>query len=352
MNAELLETTAHALVARGKGILAADESAPTANKRFAAVGVEQTEENRRKYRQLLLTTPGAKNALSGVIFYDETFWQNDDGGKPLREFCAENGIMPGIKLDEGLVDLPGFSGEKISKGLDTLPERVIKYRDAGAKFAKWRSVIAIGKTEEGTAIPTEECINANAFVLARYARICQDADLVPIVEPEVLFDGTHSAKECEDALSRTLDGLFVALRAYRVYLPGAILKTSMVLPGKESGATIDVDDVSERTVRVLHEYVPEELGGVVFLSGGQASTDAMKNLNAIAKKGPHPWGVTFSYSRALQDPVLQCWATDRNGVEKAQTIFARQLTMAAEAREGRLNLSSSADNFVSVSQDV
>lgn len=363
MNTELLEMTARALVARGKGVLAADESSPSANKRFAAVGVEQTEENRRQYRQILLTTPVAKDALSGVIFYDETFWQKSDDGRPFPALVAEAGIIPGIKLDEGLVDFPGFPGEKISKGLDTLPERIGKYRDAGAKFAKWRSVIAIGTTPEGGHLPTEECINANAFVLARYARICQDADIVPIVEPEVLFDGKHSAKECEDTLARVLDELFVALRAYRAHLPGVILKTSMVLPGKESGIPMDAEDVSERTVRVLQEYVPAELGGVVFLSGGQTPSDAFKNLNAIAKKGlpapqggaqagSYPWGVTFSYSRALQDPVLKHWAGNRSDVEGAKRIFAQQLGFAVAAREGKLELVDLADNFVSGGQDV
>ncbi|OGZ07237.1 MAG: hypothetical protein A2942_03855 [Candidatus Lloydbacteria bacterium RIFCSPLOWO2_01_FULL_50_20] len=369
MNTSELETTARALVADGKGILAADESTASANKRFAAVGVEQTEENRRTYREILMTTPEAKNAFSGVIFYDETFWQNtSDGhstwastglsrvssgqGKPLRTYCAENGIIPGIKLDEGFVDLPGFPGEKISKGLDTLPERALKYRDAGAKFAKWRSVIAIDHVEGGANIPTEECVNANAFVLARYARICQEADLVPIVEPEVLFDGKHTAKECEEALSRVLSQLFVAMRAYRVHLSGAILKTSMVLPGKDSDIAIDALDVSERTVRVLREYVPEELGGVVFLSGGQTPQDAFRNLDAIVKKGPHPWGVTFSYSRALQDPVLKHWAAHREDSVGAKKIFARQLAFAVAAREGKLPPNTTAESFVSASQDV
>lgn len=346
MNIELLETTAHALVAPGKGILAADESTPSINQRFAAFGIEQTEENHRRYRQILITTPAAHGALSGVIFYDETFWENADlpaeasaqagDGYPLRAIVAEAGIMPGIKLDEGFLDLPGFPGEKISKGLDTLPERIPKYRDAGAKFAKWRSVFTIGTSTEGRRIPTEECINANAFVLARYARICQDGNLVPIVEPEVLFDGKHTAKECEDALARVLDGLFVAMRAYRVHIRGAILKTSMVLPGKEFGVAIDAEDVAERTVRVLREYVPPELGGVVFLSGGQTSADAFKNLDAIAKRGPHPWGVTFSFSRALQDPVLKYWATRRDDTSGAKAIFAKQLHIAVAAREGKL----------------
>src|SRR3989344_2365220 len=217
MNEPLLEAVAKYLVSPGSGILAADESTASANKRFALVNVEQTEENRRLYREILITTPESKRILSGIIFYDETFWQSTKEGKPFKEYCAEAGILPGIKVDEGLVDLPGFPGEKITKGLDGLPERMAKYRDAGAKFAKWRGVVTIGE-----GIPTEECINANAFVLARYARICQDNDIVPMVEPEVLFDGKHTAKECEAVLGRVYNELFVAMRAYRVHLPGAI----------------------------------------------------------------------------------------------------------------------------------
>jgi fructose-bisphosphate aldolase class I len=364
MNEQLLETTAKALVAAGKGILAADESTASANKRFAAVGVDETEENRRIYRQLLITTPTSKEVLSGVIFYDETFWQTIDlpampahagqagGGKTFHEYCTENGIAPGIKLDEGLTPLPGFPGEKISKGLDTLPERIIKYRDAGAKFAKWRSVIAIDHLPEGVNIPTEECIQANAFVLARYARICQDEGIVPIVEPEVLFDGKHTAQECEDAMARVFSALFVAMRAYRVHLPGAILKTSMVLPGKDSGLPIDAEDVAERTVRVLREYVPEELGGIVFLSGGQTSTDAFKNLNAIARRGPQAWGITFSFSRALQDPVLRHWAEKRDDVSGSQAIFSEQLRVVVAASEGTLSANLEAEGFVSAGQDL
>jgi len=359
MNEQSLETTAKYLVGAGRGILAADESTTSANKRFAAVGVAETEENRRIYRQLLMTTPAAKEALSGVIFYDETFWQMAGDGKAFHDYCTENGIMPGIKLDEGLVDLPGFPGEKISKGLDTLPERIVKYRDAGAKFAKWRSVITIAHmtnaTGEAFSIPTEECINANAFVLARYARICQDAGIVPIVEPEVLFDGKHTGEECEQTLARVLSALFVAMRAYRVYLPGAILKTSMVLPGKESGIAIEARDVADRTVRVLREYVPEELGGVVFLSGGQSAADGLKNLNAIVRGGQESgvsWGLTFSYSRALQDPVLKHWASHQSDIAGAQAIFARQLAMAVAAREGKLVESTETENFVSAGQDL
>lgn len=346
MDTALLENTARALVAPGKGILAADESSASCEKRFNAVGVECTEESRREYREILVTAP-TDGMLSGIIFYDETFWQTTKSGVPMREHARNSGVHPGIKVDLGLVDLPGFPGEKISKGLDDLPERIAKYRDAGATFAKWRSVIAIGD-----GIPTDECIGANTFVLSRYARICQDANVVPIVEPEVLFDGTHTSARAEEVLSRVYDVLFQTMRAFRVYLPGAILKTSMVLPGKSSGIPIVHADVAERTVRALHDHVPKELGGVVFLSGGQTVGDAMKNLNEIARRGPHPWGVTFSYSRALQDPVLKYWAGNRVDIEGAKRLFLEQVRIASDAARGKLSAGVSADSFVSHGQDL
>lgn len=346
MNQQQLESVARALVAPGKGILAADESGGSCQKRFDAVGVPCTESTRREYRNLLVTTPEARGILSGIIFYDETFWQSTMSGKPMREFAAEAGILPGIKVDEGLADLPGFPGEKVSKGLDTLPERLKKYAEAGARFAKWRSVIAIG-----VGIPSKECVDANAYVLARYARLCQDFDIVPIVEPEVLFDGTHTAERCEEVMGRVFEVLFRMMRAYRVHIPGAVLKTSMVLPGRESGIAIDASDVAARTVGVLHAKVPHELGGVVFLSGGQTPLDAFKNLDAIARRSPHPWGVTFSYSRALQDPVLKYWAAHREDVPGAQRIFARQLSAAALAREGKLPADVAMETFVTASQN-
>ncbi len=347
MNEQLLESTAKYLVQEGKGILAADESTTSANKRFALVGVEETEENRRMYREILITTPEARNILSGVIFYDETFWQSTSDGKSFREYCREAGILPGIKVDEGLVDLPGFPGEKVTKGLDALPERMAKYRDAGAKFAKWRAVIAVGE-----GIPTDNLIGANTFILARYARICQENDIVPIVEPEVLFDGTHTIEECEAVMVRVYDMLASFMKEYKVHLPGAILKSSMVLPGKDSGVAPVPTDVAERTVRALHAHIPHDLGGVVFLSGGQTPTQAFLNLDAIAKKGPHPWGMTFSYSRALQDPVLKYWALNRDDVKGAMDIFAHQLAIAVDARDGKLETTSLGGDFVSTSQDL
>lgn len=348
MDPAKLEEIVKQLVAHGKGLLAADESNASCEKRFDAVGVPCTEETRREYRELLLTAPGSEEILSGVILFDETFWQSSDHGQVFRELLKNRGVAPGIKVDKGLVDLPGFDGEKVTQGLDGLPERMATYAAAGAKFAKWRAVITIGD-----GIPTDECIGANTFALARYARICQEYNIVPIVEPEVLFDGNHASEQCEQVMAHTFDILFQTMRAFRVHLPGAVLKTSMVLPGKDSGTPINHDEVAERTVRVLHEHVPHELGGVVFLSGGQQPTDAFVNLNRIAKRGPHPWGVTFSYSRALQDPVLKAWAKWRTDINGAQDLFMRQLQLASAASKGELDESQlDDDSFVSHSQDL
>ena len=348
MNTSALEETAKKLVAKGKGLLAADESNKSCQKRFDSVGVPCTAETRRAYRELLITTPHASDHLSGVIFYDETFWQSTAQGQVFREYLKAHGVIPGIKVDKGLIDLPGFANEKVTQGLDGLPEQMGVYAGAGGKFAKWRAVITIGD-----GIPTDECIGANTYTLARYARICQDAGIVPIVEPEVLFEGTHTSDRCEQVMAHTFEILFQTMRAFKVHLPGAILKTSMVLPGKDSGAPINPDDVAERTVRVLHENVPPETGGVVFLSGGQTSRDAFLNLNRIAQKGPHPWGVTFSYSRALQDPVLKAWAQDPHAVHDIQALFRRQLERASAASKGELDEADlHEDNFVSHAQDL
>lgn len=351
MNKEELERIAKALTVSGKGLLAADESANTCQKRFDAVGVECTERTRRLYRELLFTTPDAEKYLTGVILYDETFWQSTSDGQVFREYLKNKGIMPGIKVDEGLVDLPGFPNEKVTKGLDNLPERMDTYASAGAKFAKWRAVITIGE-----GIPTDECIGANTYVLARYARICQDVNIVPIVEPEILFDGNHTAEQCEQVMSHVFDILMQTLRAFRVHLPGVILKTSMVLPGKDSGVPINADDVADRTCRVFYEHLPDDLGGIVFLSGGQPSRDAMIDLDHIdkvAQRGPHKWGITFSYSRALQDPVLKAWAQDQRATDEVQGIFRRQLEFASAASKGKLDDSKlDSENFVSHSQDL
>lgn len=344
-----LEEIVKSLTTPSKGLLAADESNASCEKRFDAVGVECTAETRREYRQLLLTTPGAADFLNGVILFDETFWQKlDDAGEPFRQYLKARHITPGIKVDKGLIDLPGFAGEKVTQGLDGLPEHMAIYAHAGARFAKWRALISIGD-----GIPTDACIEANAYALARYARMCQDAGIVPIVEPEVLYDGRHSIEQCEAVMAHVLDILFQAMKAYRVHLPGVVLKTSMVLPGKDSGTPMNHDDVAERTVRVLHEHVPHELGGVVFLSGGQTSREAFINLNRIAQRGSHPWGMTFSYSRALQDPVLKAWAHDRSATQATQAIFHRQLELASSASKGELDEANlEANSFVSHAQDA
>ncbi len=342
-----LADIARSLVAKGKGILAADESSPTCAKRFDLVGIECTEETRREYRELLLTTPEASQHMSGVIHFDETFWQSTDS-QTFPEYLKSQNIIPGIKVDKGLIPLDKFEGEKISQGLDGLKERMDKYFESGARFAKWRSVIAIGD-----GIPTPQCIQANAFVLTRYAAICQAAGIVPIVEPEVLYDGTHTIDSCYETIIKVYDALFGSLREYRVDMSGVILKTSMVLPGKTSGISINYDEVAEKTVKALHEHLPQDLGGVVFLSGGQTSNDAFINLNRIAKLGPHPWGLTFSYSRALQDPVLKLWAKDRENKKAVQELFANQLRLAGAASLGELNESELHDNTEATkSQDL
>ncbi|HEV2403489.1 MAG TPA: class I fructose-bisphosphate aldolase [Candidatus Saccharimonadales bacterium] len=332
MDHQKLEAAAKKLAVPGRGLLAADESEKTCKKRFDAVGVECTEATRQEYRELLFTTPDAASFLNGIILFDETFWQATRQGEPFRQLLANQGIDPGIKVDKGLINLPGFANEKVSQGLDGLPERMINYAGNNAIFAKWRGVITIGD-----GIPTDECIGANTFVLARYARICQDAGIVPIVEPEVLYDGHHTIEQCEQVMGHTFDILFQTMHAFRVHLPGAVLKTSMVLPGKDSGMEMDHEVVAERTARVLREHVPQELGGVVFLSGGQTPKDAFINLNRIAKRGPYPWGLTFSYSRALQDPVLKTWAQNRQDRTIAQRVFHRQLEQAAAASKGELD---------------
>lgn len=348
MDHQKLEHVAKMLSTSGKGLLAADESNGSCQKRFDAVGVECTPATRREYRQLLLTTSGAEQYLNGVILFDETFWQKiDDEGEPFRHYLKAKNIMPGIKVDKGLVDLPGFAGEKVTQGLDGLPEQMAHYDSEHAGFAKWRALIAIGDV-----IPTDECIGANSLILARYARICQDAGIVPIVEPEVLYDGNHTAEQCEQTVARVYDTLIQTLRAFRVHLPGVILKTSMVLPGKTSGQPMNADEVADRTCRVFYDHLPDDLGGIVFLSGGQTPSDAFINLNRIAQRGPHKWGITFSYSRALQDPVLKAWAANRGDIVGIQQIFHRQLQLAAAASKGELDESQlEHDSFVSRSQD-
>ena len=331
MDLQLLETTARQLVREGHGLLASDDSS---TKRFDAVNLENSEEARRKFRQTLITSPKVQDVLSGVILFEETFKEKLDNGQLIPEYLMSKNILPGIKLDQGLQDLPGFPGEKVVSGLDALPKRAAEFSALGARFAKWRAVISIGD-----GIPTEECIGANTYVLARYARICQENNIVPIVEPEVNLEGTHSSEECERITAHVYDLLFLTLRAFRVHLPGCVMKTAMVVPGKSGEEKMNPDVVAERTVRVLSQHVPQELGGVVFLSGGQTTRQAFINLNRIEQKaiGNLSFGVTFSYLRALQDSSLTHWAANVGDVAGTQAVLDDLLGKAAAARQGTLD---------------
>jgi fructose-bisphosphate aldolase class I len=330
MNTPALESTARAMVAPGKGLLAADESSGTIKKRFDSVGVECTEENRRAWRELLFTTPGVEQHLSGVILYDETIRQKAKDGTPFPQLLPKKGILPGIKVDKGTIDLPACPGEKVTEGLDGLRQRLVEYRDLGAVFAKWRAVITIG-----AGIPTGACIQANAHALARYAALCQDAGIVPIVEPEVLMDGDHPLERCEEATTATLLAVFAALAEQRVALEGMILKPNMVLSGKGSPRQAGVEEVAEATLRTFRRVVPAAVPGVAFLSGGQTPELATAHLNAMNARGPHPWQVSFSYSRALQDPVLKVWRGQAGKLAEAQRIFLHRARCNGAARSGR-----------------
>jgi len=330
MDKSLLSKTAAAMVAAGKGLLAADESSGTAEKRFKSVGVESTEPNRRAYRGLLFSTPGVEQFLSGVILFDETIRQKADSGKPFPEYLAAKGIVPGIKVDKGAKDLALCPGEKVTEGLDGLRERLAEYFKLGARFAKWRAVITIGPS-----IPTHTCLYANAYALARYAALCQEASIVPIIEPEVLLDGDHTIERCEEVTEATLRATYAALAAHNVSFEHTILKASMVVSGKDCARQAGVDEVAERTVRVLKRTVPAAQPGVVFLSGGQSDLDATAHLNAMAAMKGLPWPLTFSYSRALQNPPLHIWRGQAGNVQAAQKAFYHRAHMNGLACQGR-----------------
>ncbi len=338
MDTKSLEEIAVRLLAPGKGILAADESTGTINQRLAARGIPQDEETRRKWRELLITSPGVEAGLSGIILYDETVRQKASDGTPFPELLSKLGIVPGIKVDKGLVDLQNFPGEKVTEGLDGLAVRLAEYFILGARFTKWRPVI---KITNGTV--SQECIDMNAYVLARYAALSQEAGLVPLVEPEVLIDGNHTLAQSEAALIQTLTSVFAVLKKYRVHLPGVILKSSMALPGKESGVRATPQEVAEATIRAFKASVPQELKGIVFLSGGQPSGEAIKNLNEVVKMvstdspqaGGCPWRITFSFSRELQNPAMDVWMGKDENKAKAQEIFATRVKETALASEGK-----------------
>lgn len=331
MSKQELASIAKQMVVEGKGIIAADESAPTCQKRFDAVGVPCTEENRRAYREVIFTAPGLEQYVSGVILFDETIRQSSASGEPFPEVLSAKGILPGIKVDMGAKDLALHPEEKITEGLDGLRERLAEYAALGAKFAKWRAVITIGK-----GIPTTACVHANAHAMARYAALCQEAGIVPIVEPEVLIEGDHSLETCYEVTAATLKELFQELKNQDVLLEGTILKASMVIAGKKASARSTPKEVGEATVRCLKENVPSNLAGVVFLSGGQGDEQATENLDEMNKIGKTPWPLTFSYSRAIQNPVLKIWAESPSGnIGKAQETLLFRAKMCSLASEGK-----------------
>lgn len=331
MKIDQLVETAEAMVTPGKGIIAIDESTGTIGKRLGAVGVENTEENRRTYRELLLTTPQLNEYISGAILYDETLRQSTRDGKPFVNVMNEAGILPGIKVDTGAKDLAGFPGEKVTEGLDGLRERLEEYAKMGARFAKWRAVITIGDT-----MPTDTCIEANAHALARYAALCQEQGIVPIVEPEVLMDGSHDIETCYGVTEATQRAVFKALYEHHVLLEGTILKASMVLPGKDCPEQASVEDVAHATLRCLESAVPAILPGIVFLSGGQSDADATNHLDAMNRIGGAPWPLSFSYGRGMQQAAMELWGKDMGAnFEKAQqTVYerARDNGLAAQGR--------------------
>ncbi len=326
MSIDQLESIAQAMVVPGKGIIAIDESHGTIKKRFDEVGIENSEENRRAYREMLLTTPELSKHISGVILYDETIRQATRQGRAFTEVMTEAGMLPGIKVDQGAKPLAGFPEELVTEGLDGLRDRLAEYVRLGAKFAKWRAVITIGEDT-----PSSTCIEANNHALGRYAALCQEAGLVPIVEPEVLMDGGHDIEVCYEVTEAVLRSLFASLYEQNIMLEGTILKASMVLPGKNCSQQASVEEVAEATIRCLKSAVPAALPGIVFLSGGQSDEDATAHLNAMNQMGPHSWPLSFSYGRAMQQAALKLWADDTKGqYEQAQK------TVAARARANGL----------------
>lgn len=335
MNSSTLVETAQAMVAEGEGILAIDESSGTIKKRFDSVNVECTEDSRRAYRQMLLTTPGLGNHISGAILFDETLRQSTADGQSFVNVMQDANVIPGIKVDTGAHPLAGHPGEKVTEGLDGLRGRLEEYASLGARFAKWRAVITIGED-----IPTSACVNANAHALARYAALCQDAGLVPMVEPEVLMNGSHSLEECFDVSEATLRALFTQMYEQNVLLEGAILKASMVISGDTAENRASVSEVAEATVECLLNAVPAALAGVVFLSGGQGDEEATAHLDAMNKLGVFPWPLSFSYGRALQAPSLAAWGEDPEAnIGLAQQKLGHRARMNGLATMGQYDAS-------------
>ena len=328
MDIALLHDTARKMVTPGKGILAADESHPTIGKRFGALGIEGSEENRRLYRQMYFCSPGIENFISGVILFDETIRQSTDDGVPFPQWMNSLGIVPGIKVDKGAKALPGHPGETVTEGLDGLRDRLAEYFELGARFAKWRAVINIGEN-----MPSAASMMANAHALARYAALCQEASIVPIVEPEVLMDGDHDIDTCETITTRVLQCTFEQLQEQGVQLEGIVLKPSMVIPGS-NGPTAEINDVAQRTVRCLTATVPPAVPGIAFLSGGQSDEDATSHLDAMNRLGEHPWNLTFSYGRALQATAMKTWGGNPDAIQSASQAFLKRARCNSAATSG------------------
>ena len=329
MDVQQLQSTAQALVAEGKGILAADESTGTIKKRLDSIGVESTEETRRAYRELLFTTERTEDFISGVILYDETIRQSASDGTPFPKLLESKGVIPGIKVDTGAKPLALTDGETITEGLDGLRDRLEEYRELGARFAKWRATYSIADDK-----PSEYCVWTNAHALARYAALCQEAGLVPIVEPEVLQDGTHTIAESRKATGRVLQAVYTELHDQRLDFRGTLLKPNMVLSGYDASDRASADEVADVTLECLYKHVPAAVPGIVFLSGGQSDEDATAHLNAMNARGPHPWQLSFSYGRALQAPALKAWGGKEESVEAAQRAYYHRAKMNSAARTG------------------
>lgn len=331
MDKQKLSAVASAIVSKGRGVLAADESSPTIKKRLDSIEVESTEQTRRRYRELLFTTEGIEQEIGGVILFDETIRQSTLDGVSFPKLLAERGIVPGIKVDRGARALACYSGEKVTEGLDGLRDRLVEYRELGAGFAKWRAVIQIDEHD----VPSPFGIRANAHALARYAALCQEEGLVPIVEPEVLMDGGHDIERCEAVTARVLEAVFSELDAHRVLFEGMLLKPNMVIAGKQCFRQNSPEEVAEATIRCLSRYVPAAVPGIVFLSGGQKAEEATANLNAMNKMGRRPWEVSFSYGRALQAPVLAAWKGQESNMAAAQQALKKRARLNGLAREGK-----------------
>jgi fructose-bisphosphate aldolase class I len=331
MNIDELKSVANAIVAPQKGVLAADESSPTIKKRFDSIQAESTEENRRRYREILFTTAGIERTVGGVILFDETLRQSTRDGIPFAKLLADRGIVPGIKVDQGAKALALCPGDRVTEGLDGLRDRLAEYKQLGAQFAKWRAVIDIDERD----IPSAFGIRANAHALARYAALCQEAGLVPIVEPEVLMDGAHDIARCEAVTAQALEAVFTELDAHHVLFEGMLLKPNMVIAGMKCPRQAGVQEVAEATLRCLRRYVPAAVPGIVFLSGGQSAEVATEHLNAMNAMGPQPWQVSFSYGRALQAPVLAAWQGQEGNVGAAQQALLKRCELNGLARDGK-----------------